>query len=645
MCGIAGILDLRGAPVDPTAVQVMTAVLAHRGPDGDGVVSLGPLALGHRRLAIFDPTPAGAQPMHLADAGLWVSYNGEIYDHPELRAELEAAGVSFRTRCDTEVLLRAYERWGDDAFARFNGMFVVALWDERRRRLVLARDRFGIKPLYTYEHEGRLLFASEPKAILAVAPAARAVDEGVLGRFLAAGAQDEGRRTFFRGIEQAPPATLLSWELGAGAARRRERRYWEPPPPGSARPRDPVAALRAALESSVELRLRSDVPVGTCLSGGLDSSAIVGLAAGIAREPVRTYTAVHDDPGYDERAFARAVVARHGCLGAEVTPNPGRDLVGLLDLIGWYHDEPCARPGLISQWFVMSLAAGQVTVLLDGQGGDELLLGYVHQVPAYLRSLLGDARRQPGGLARLVHDAAALLGQPTTTPHGPGRLVAHLARAALERARPRRPSALAPDLLAAALPAPGGADQGAPVQRLLRDELFRTSLPALLHHEDRASMAFSLEARVPFLDHRLVELVLGLDFHLLVRDGQLKGLLREAVRDRLPPEVAARRDKLGYPTPIGRWLLEARDEAREALFCGFAERGYLRPRALEQAWAELEAGRGSPWPLYRWLTTELWLARFIDRPPSPPEPVAGLPAPARAARVPWPVLEGDPAAL
>lgn len=648
MCGVAGVLNLRGEPAQAAPVRLMTALLAHRGPDGGGIAELGPLVLGHRRLAIFDTSEAGAQPMRLPDAGLVISYNGELYNHPELRRELEDAGVEFRSGCDTEVLLRGYERWGSDLLARMNGMFAFALWDERRQTLLLARDRFGIKPLYVYEHEGKLSFASELKAILAVAPCARRVNERVLARFLRDGVQDAGEETFLAGVRALSPGTWLEVTPLSSGARRREGRYWSPPAPGSLRLGDPRGALRAALERSVELRLRSDVPVGTCLSGGLDSSSIVALAAGRSPEPVRTFTAVHADPGYDERRFARAVNERFGCRGAEIEPRIGTDLVGLLDLIGWYHDEPCARPGLITQWFVMSLAAGEVTVLLDGQGGDELLLGYVHYVLPYLRSLLKDLRRGRVGLGRFVTDAGHLLGQPTTTPHGPGRLATHLARAVLERARPRRRREdLVPGLLAQAPPrliSPPVVG-GLPIERLLADEVFSTSLPALLHHEDRTSMAFSLEARVPFLDHELVELALGIDYREKVRHGQLKGLLREAMADLLPAEVTRRRDKLGYPTPIGRWLREAGEEARDVLFSGFAERGYLRPGALERSWRELEAGAGTPWPLYRWLTTELWLRRFVDAPPDPPSAVVGLPAPPTVPVTPWPLVEGDAAAV
>ena len=310
--------------------------------------------------------------------------------------------------------------------------------------------------------------------------------------------------------------------------------------------------------------------------------------------------------------------------------------MSLLDTIGWFHDEPCARPGILSQWFVMSLAAGQVTVLLDGQGGDELLLGYVAHVVPYLRSL-ARAHGQ-AGLGGWIRDAGALLAQPTTTPRGPGRLVEHLAWASLAKGREvlgrawpgragRGLGALRPECLAAAYAPPRALPRGTRIDQASWQDVFSLSIPALLHHEDRTSMAFGIEARVPFLDHELVEFCLGLDFRQKLRGGQLKGLLREAVADVLPLSVRERRDKLGYPTPIGRWLREGGAEVRELLLGGFDERGYLEPGALARAWRGLEEGKGEPWPLFRYLSAELWLRRFIDAPPAAPLRPWSAPAP------------------
>lgn len=629
MCGIAGALSLTGGAPDRALVERMAGLLEHRGPDGDGLVELGQAALAHRRLAVLDLSPRGAQPMALEDVGLTLVHNGEVYNWLELRAELEATGARFRSDTDTEVILHAYARWGLDAFERLRGMWALALWDAPRRRLVLSRDRFGIKPLYVHEARGQLVFASELKALVSACPDARRVDPGVLGRFLLTGLQDEGTRTFFAGVRQLAPGAVLAIE--APGARREERQVWRFSPE-AARARydyqDPAATLRALLDEAVRLHLRSDVPVGTCLSGGLDSSTIVALAARATGRPMHTFTAVYDDAGMDERRFARDVVARFGCVAHEVRPRPGRELVPLLDRIGWFHDEPCGRPGLITQWYVMESARGHVTVLLDGQGGDELLLGYAAYALPYLRSLGRDALRRPEALAlKLVRDGANLLRAPTTTPDGPGSLLRHLVRAGARRLRRRAP-AVDPALVAAAAelgvpraPLPPGS---APIDERLLDDLTHQSIPALLHHEDRASMAFSLEARVPFLDHRLVEFCLGLDYREKVERGHMKAVLRRAMADLLPTSVVQREDKLGYPTPIGRWMREAAADVKEVLLVDWTERGHVAAQDVERAWLAFERGHGDPWVLYRWLTCELWLQRFVDRPPAPPPPARSV---------------------
>jgi asparagine synthase (glutamine-hydrolysing) len=626
VCGIAGALSLTGGAPERALVERMAATLAHRGPDGDGLLELGQATLAHRRLAILDLSPRGAQPMALDEAGLTLVHNGEVYNWLELRAELEAAGERFRSDTDTEVVLRAYARWGLDCFERLRGMWAMALWDAPNRRLVLARDRFGIKPLYLHEARGALVFASELKAILTACPDARAVDPAVLGRFLLTGMQDEGTRTFFRDVRQLAPGAVLA--IDAPGTRRESRSLWRFSAERAHETydyTDPARTLRSLLDEAVRLHLRSDVPVGTCLSGGLDSSTVVALAARATPVPMHTFTAVYDDRGYDERRYAREVAARFGCVAHEVHPNPGRDLVPLLDRIGWFHDEPCSRPGLVTQWHVMQAARGHVTVLLDGQGGDELLLGYTSYALPYLRSLLRESLRHPmdDALAlKLVRDGVGLLRAPTTTPHGPRTLLREVVRAGLSRLRRRRGPALSPELLAAAaaleVPHEAVPPGTAMIDETLLDDLTHKSIPALLHHEDRASMAFSLEARVPFLDHRLVEFCLGLDYRQKVSGGHMKSILRRAMADLLPASVVEREDKLGYPTPIARWLREAAADVKEALLVDWAERGHVAAADVERAWLAFERGKGEPWLLYRWLTTELWFQRFVDRPPAAP---------------------------
>ncbi|MCA8922330.1 MAG: asparagine synthase (glutamine-hydrolyzing) [Planctomycetes bacterium] len=626
MCGIAGIVNLAGGAPEPTRVARMNTVQAHRGPDGEGLYAEGPVVFGHRRLAIVDLSERGAQPMTLEDVGLTVTYNGEVYNHVELRAELEASGVSFRTDSDTEVVLRAYAAWGVDAFSRFNGMWALAIHDARAQQLVLARDRFGIKPLYLARRGDELLFASEIKALLVAEPDLRAIDEVTLASFLAYGVQDDAPRTFFVGVEPLRSGTVRTYDLRSGT--HSSRGIWSYALEEARERYDferPAETLRELLADAVRLRLRSDVPVGTCLSGGLDSSSVVALAA--RHGPVRTFTATYPDRGLDEGPYAQAVVERYGCEARRIAPRPGPQLVSLLDRIGWFHDEPCLRPGMITQYFVMASAQGQVSVLLDGQGGDELLLGYASYAVPYLRTLAQEALQHPLDWdlkLKFWRDGRGLLGQPSASNLGSGsfwRLALEGVIRRLRRSAPQLAPSLQRHLAARGAQAPlAGANR---IDAALYRDLTELSIPALLHHEDRTSMAFSIEARVPFLDHRVVEFALALDYREKVQGGLMKSVLRDAMRELLPASVVNRPDKLGYPTPVGRWLLEDAANVKEALLDGFAGRGLIARDQVEAAWAAHERGQGDPWLLYRWLSTELWLARFIDRPPVLHPPVVG----------------------
>ncbi|RMG17642.1 MAG: asparagine synthase (glutamine-hydrolyzing) [Planctomycetota bacterium] len=631
MCGIAGLLARDGGPADVEVVARMSALLAHRGPDGEGLCALGPLALAHRRLAVFAPGPEGAQPMRLEREGLTLAYNGALYNHPELRCALRAEGARFEGRSDAEVVLRAYARWGEEAFERFNGMWALALWDERAQRLLLVRDRYGIKPLYVREDAARLLFASEPKAIAAVSAAAP--DEGVLGRFLALGAQDDGPRTFLHGVEALPPGRIVRYERRGVSGRfsRREVRFARLVPGEPTR--DLARSLRELLDDAVRLRLRSDVPVGVCLSGGLDSSAVAALAAPRRPGPLLCFTAVHRDPACDERRYARAVARSLGARALEVEPNPGRRLLELLERIVWFHDEPPARPGILVQWHVMALAAREATVVLDGQGGDELLLGYASDLPLYLAALgrAALARPRPALLAKLVRDGAGLLGAPSVGPDGRSSLAEHLLHAVPARLGPGPWEGLDPGLRRAACAVepwrPDCWRWPSPLEARLQEELCASSLPALLHHGDRASMAFGLEARVPFLDHRLVSFCFGFPLAVRVSEGRTKAPLRAALAGRLPEAVLARRDKAGFPLPLARWLRAAQGEVEDALLAGFARRGLVAPRVVERVWGRVRRGGPGAWRVFRWLGCELWFRRCLEaRGEAPPDPwPPGLP--------------------
>jgi asparagine synthase (glutamine-hydrolysing) len=636
MCGIAGVLRLDGRPVDRAALERMNRAQAHRGPDGEGLEILGPCGLGHRRLAIVDLSEAGHQPMATADGQLWISYNGEVYDHVELRRTLEGRGHVFRSRTDTEVILAAYREWGTGCFERFNGMWGLALWDASRRRLVLARDRLGIKPLYVARDADRLLFASEVKALLAAEPALARLDREQVARFVARPALGCGRRSFFEGIESVDPGTV---QIHEADGRSRRERFWSfvpPPPDESQDERRCVETIGARLEDAVRLRFRADVPVGTCLSGGLDSSSIVALAAGRLGKAPDTFSALYDDAGHVERPFVE-VMERHFGLAAHHVQPDGTDLPGVLERITWHQDAPSSGPGVYSQWHVMRIAQPRVKVLLDGQGGDEVLGGYTRFYEPYVRGLLSRARR--GDVAAGLEAARAVREIRAATGQDPLAGLVRAARRRLSRALPlgaaggpatplaTEAGLLVAEDLAGVVRAETGETgirrhSGDPLTDTMWDALTRTSIPTLLHYEDRDSMAFSIEARTPFLDYRLVEAAFTLPTRLKIRGALTKVALRASMEGLLPEPVRDRRDKLGFPTPFARFLrADGGGWIRAILQAPAArDRGLLAPSGVARLLDEHLGGTADHgWRLYQLATLELFARVFVDR-STPGEP-------------------------
>jgi asparagine synthase (glutamine-hydrolysing) len=627
MCGISGVFRFDRPDVpgeDGVALEQMSAVQRHRGPDDSGLGVYPRCALASRRLSILDLSPQGHMPMLGGDGRLALVHNGEIYNYVELRAELRARGHRFRSDGDTEVILRAYQEWGDACVERLVGMWAFALVDLDQQTLLLSRDRFGIKPLYTHQTPERLVFASEIKAIVAYLRARGeplSPNEASIATYAATGLVDGLEDTFFAGVKRLPAATIT--RVSADGVR--FRRYWHLPSRaaelagslnGSASSPDVFGRIERALDEAVRVHLRSDVPVGVCLSGGLDSSAVVGLAARHVPE-VRTFTVYFGDgPEFDERPHARAVQRRFGALASEQEVRPD-DLLGTLQRIVWHLDEPSLALGVLPQWHVMELAHHRVKVVLDGQGGDEVFAGYTNYLPQHLYAVLA---ARPGRFPIELAGIGRVHGWPRA------RAAARSAVAMRVR-RPVPPSSrttpdgrlLAPELrrLADVSHAewrlwPRVFDDW--LTNVLYWELTRTRLPALLRYEDRLSMAFSVESRVPFLDHRLVELAFALPGGLKVHSGWSKYALRRALEPLLPGTVVWRRDKKGFPTPIGRWLRDGRGAAALALL----REPDRRTRHLFPAAAlgpEIEAhcaGRADrSWQLWRALSTELWLRAFF----------------------------------
>src|SRR5262245_52501435 len=374
MCGIAGIVKLNpDDTVDEVRVKRMRDVLRHRGPDGEGLWLDGPVGLGHRRLSIVD-VAAGHQPMANEDETVWITYNGEIYNHARLRPELLANGHRYRTRSDTETIVHLYEELGERCVERLQGMFAFAIWDRRQSRLLLARDRLGIKPLYYAVNDDELLFASEVKAILAGSNHRPTFNESVLPEYLASGFVS-GEDTFFRGIRKLLPGRTLTWSAGEGI---RQRRYWRLPTTSDesgASPADLAAEVRDRLTATVKSHLMSDVPLGLFLSGGIDSSGLAALMAPMADAPIRTFSVGFAEPGANELPYARLAAQSVGALHREVVATPG-EFWGALPQLVWHEDEPIAFPSSVALYFVSRLAREDVKVVLTGEGADELFMGY-----------------------------------------------------------------------------------------------------------------------------------------------------------------------------------------------------------------------------------------------------------------------------
>jgi asparagine synthase (glutamine-hydrolysing) len=630
MCGIAGWLDTTPRLDLGTRLAGMARAIAHRGPDDEGIAlfslnstppeaspeltsNLRHVGLAHRRLSILDLSPAGHQPMACPDGRYWLTFNGEVYNYLELIPDLEALGFRFRSHSDTEVLLYAYIAWGADCLPRLNGMFAFAIWDDREKTLFAARDRLGVKPFQYWTDGKSLAFASESKALLTLPEVPRQPHLPVLARYLVEGygITDQSAETFFAGIVSLPGGHWLRWRPNAPLEL---RRWWQLGTGGTAQA-DP-AVFRQVFDDAVRLRLRSDVPLGSLLSGGLDSSAIITTMAALTGMPPATFSACGDTPETDERPYMEAVATQVGAKATYIPLRPDGFLAALPRIV--YHlDEPYAGPSVYPQWTVLQAARqGGLTVLLNGQGGDESLAGYGKFLRFYLAGLL-----QRGHLLRARHEAHAF-GQPAA-------LKAAL-RVALAEWRGYRgstlpvPTYLHPDL-AAAMPCQIIPPTGpTPLHRELRGSLTLSPLPSLLRLEDRISMAHSLETRHPFLDYRLVEYLDRLPDEALISGGLTKRILRQAVADRLPPLVRDRTSKMGFETPARDWFNgPLADWIGDLLHSQrFINRGFADPQQARATFDRMrrQTDDHRAFALWPWVHLELWAQTFLD--PTAPQPVS-----------------------
>ncbi|MFC8302496.1 asparagine synthase (glutamine-hydrolyzing) [Specibacter sp. NPDC057265] len=627
MCGIAGYY---GYGADEALLQQMNACIEHRGPDGSGIYMQDGVGLAHRRLSIID-VAHGQEPMYSADGKIVLIYNGEVYNYLDLREELISLGRTFATESDTEVVLQSYEEWGDAAFDKFNGMFGLAIHDSVNNRLVLARDHFGIKPLY-YATGGTaaaptLLFGSEIKPLLAADKFERRVDERILYRYLQFRIHDEESATFFAGVHKLMPGEKLvvnTVDTAAGPAgtavisayTRLKEELAE-----LARVKTPyskavIEEYRQRFTEGVRLRLQSEVPVGTALSGGLDSSAVVATINKLMAEKAaatdslgakqQTFSAVFPNSLNDEEKYADAVLARceGNVISHKIRPQAAEFVADLEDFVRTM-EEPIISSGPYAQYQVMREASKHVTVLLDGQGADEMMAGYIPYYFAYLRQLKKDGQKVK--LAKELVSSSDILFR--------------LARFRIQGALTLKKAPGITPLLKKDFTSAHKSEKFSNIADNLKlrliDDLFHKSLPAVLRYEDKNTMRFSLEGRVPFLDKEVVKFLFSLDDESIIKGGWNKRILRDATRELLPEMISNRRNKIGFTTPEAEWFGLMKEKIYEIfLSSSFGARPYWDQNAVLYAFEEYLSGKsaGSTMVFWRLINTELWLREFFDEP-------------------------------
>lgn len=614
MCGIVAIIS-PAVPLREDLLDAMRDRVIHRGPDNGSswIDRSRKIGLGHRRLSIIDTSHFADQPMVSRDGRANIVFNGEIYNYIELRAELQSLGVEFSTRSDTEVLLAALRHWGEDALPRLNGMFSFVLWDEATRRVLIARDRFGEKPLFIGRGKfNTVIFASEMKSVLVHPLVSDRVNQKALEQFGSGTWYEDGEATFFADIERLPPAHAAWFDISGKELRR--WRYWTPDYTDideSIKPRDAVERFAELMQKSVRLRLRADVPLGSSLSGGLDSSVIVGYLSrerGESSFTQNTFSASFPaDPTISEDKEIADVVGHTGVNSFMVTPDPRR-LMEECALLHWHQEEPFLSASIYLQWCVARLARQKgTTVLLDGQGADELLAGYQFYFRYRQLDLLDQQRaalagRETAKFNRRMHIASARYeGAKRRFNASIGYSKRELD--AMEKNRPGLSSG--PYSVGAAPVAPGFR-----LRRVLSEALQYNSLPMLLRYADRNSMAFSREVRLPYLDHELVDFCLRMPDDYYVRNGWQKWVLREAAQDTIPQRIRWRADKVGYAAPLDLWLRKELFEwARERVFdpqlVGMP--GYDLQK-VSLLWELHQADMDNhSWALWRWISLSEWL--------------------------------------
>ena len=653
MCGIVGFLRFDRQKISIDLCNRLSKLIAHRGPDDEGFLLIDTvtgryqiaggsdtpqevyranlpftpkkfiekvepnecnLVFINRRLAIVDLSPAGHLPMSTEDYSLWLAYNGEVYNFVELREELQKLGYRFYSNSDSEVILKAYKAWGTECFRRFNGMWAIAIWDAAAKKLVLSRDHFGIKPLYYWHSENIFGFASEIKCLLELG-APRDVNEALVYDYLNLGLLDHTNETFFARIQKLPPAHFLEIDRSNQIKIERFWNFEVSSELHSERTNGYADRFKEIFIDSVRLRLRSDVPVGSCLSGGLDSSAIVTVANKLlfpkercnVQERHKTFSSCFADPRFDEREYIEEVVRATQVEANYIFPQAD-DFVAELEHLIWHQEEPFRSSSIYAQWCVMRRARERgIIVMLDGQGGDELLCGYRKFYVFYLMELL--KRRKIG---HLLSEGFGFLSSPEVL--GTFNIQHGLRYFALGRHIQGIQSIFLPEFRRRFAQRVWDVGYNGGLSQRIKADITQFSLPVLLRYEDKNSMAHSVEARLPFLDHRLVEVIATFPIEQKMRRGWTKYVLRQALKDILPEKIRLRKSKLGFVTPEDEWFKKTlSDHVKEIFARAYFLPNYINVNSLQERYERYRSGRTTDTSefFFRFFILELWGRRFI----------------------------------
>ncbi|MDE6845122.1 MAG: asparagine synthase (glutamine-hydrolyzing) [Lachnospiraceae bacterium] len=629
MCGIAGIINKQNGRVDEAEIRKMNDIMAHRGPDSEGIYIDHNIGLGHRRLSIVDLTDSGSQPMISYDRRFVLIFNGEIYNYIELKEELQKEGAKFCTETDTEVIIEAYRYWGKECSQCFNGMWSIVLYDTMRKQVFISRDRFGVKPLYIYESEEEIIFASEIKCITAIRPQEKLADITQIARYLRGVQEDLDEHTFYRNIHNFPKSHNMIYDLHTKT--KEYQKYWEinvAEFQNRWKYGNPYKKFRELLEDSIRIRLRADVEVGASLSGGLDSSTIVGISCKKFHTKMHTFSSIYNEKNCDEREFIDCMNEYADAIPHYIYPEQSEDIMqDIKDLI-YYHDGPCHSASPYSGYCVYRGVDKQVKVLLDGQGADELFGGYLTFYNAKLKELLRkntfSSKIQAVKLVLSVQnewpDKMYLLNKDLLL-----KTLGARGYRELKKERERKGFRKVSDVK---IKYKDGFDtidlennlqkNGSIVSELDKDLYLRfwyKILPRILHDVDRNSMARSLEVRLPFLDYRLVEFSYTLPDQYKIRGRWTKYIMRKSCKKYLPREIFRRRSKMGFPAPFDKWVGDERfREKIKEYIDAFRERNIVDSDSIEQIYTEhLNGDKNWADELFRMMSLEMWLQSEIDK--------------------------------